>query len=120
LFTYRTTMVQELSTLAQITGRNSAAAVDLDRPDDAERTLENLSGEGQILAACIYKDGKIWAKYPKQRANAAFPANVQGEGHRFAGKHLSLFRFILDPEGKQVGAIYIQSSLEKMYARLWQ
>ena len=31
LLTYRKTMVQELSTLAEITGRNCAAAVDLDR-----------------------------------------------------------------------------------------
>ena len=118
LLTYRKTMVQELSTLAEITGRNCAAAVDLDRPEDAEKTLESLNAEPQILGACIYKDGKTWAKYPKERME--FPERPLGESHLFAGNHLALSRFILDPEGKQVGTIYFQSSLEKMHRRLWQ
>src|SRR5712671_2076077 len=64
VFTFRSNLVQELSTLADITGRNCAVALSFNQPDGAEKTLANLSGEKRIMAACIYKDGLPWAKYP--------------------------------------------------------
>src|SRR3989442_9789900 len=65
LFTFRHNLVLELSTLGQITGKNCAAAVSFNRPEDAEKTLANLSGERKLVAACIHKEGKVWARYPR-------------------------------------------------------
>src|SRR6266478_6238218 len=65
LFTFRNNLVQELSTLAEITGKNCAAAVSFNRPDDAENTLANLTGEKQLMAACIFREGKVWARFPQ-------------------------------------------------------
>ena len=74
LFTFRSTMVLEMSILAEITGKNCDVPLSFDHPEEAENTLANLSTERQVLAACIYRDGKVWAKYPKELSDAAFPA----------------------------------------------
>ena len=71
LFSFRNNLVLELTTLAEITGKNCAVALSFNRPSDAEGTLSNLSGESQIIAAGIYKDGKIWARFPAALQDAA-------------------------------------------------
>src|SRR5438132_1062383 len=65
LISFRNNLVMELSTLAEITGRNCSAALNFNMADSAKTTLANLEGESQIMAACIYKDGKVFAKYPR-------------------------------------------------------
>jgi len=120
LLTFRATMVSEMSALAGITGKNCEVPVSFDRPEEAENTLANLSTERQVLAACIYRDGKVWAKYPKGMSDAAFPAKPDVGRHHFEKSTLALSRQILDPDKNPIGAIYIQSSLDTMYARLRQ
>jgi signal transduction histidine kinase/CheY-like chemotaxis protein len=120
LLTFRATMVSEMSTLAGITGKNCEVSVSFDHPEEAENTLANLSAERQVLAACIYRDGKVWAKYPKGTSDAAFPAKPDVGRHHFEKSTLALSRQILDPDKNPIGAIYIQSSLDTMYARLRQ
>src|SRR6266566_7252959 len=82
ILTFRKTLVLELSTLAEITGKNSASAITFEDPDEAEKTLANLSGENSIMSACIYKGGRVWAKYPKGLNEAAFPPSPGPNGHR--------------------------------------
>src|SRR2546422_138811 len=68
LFTFRSNLVSEMSTLADITGKRCTVALSFNAPgmaDEAEKTLADLSGDSRILAACIYKDGKVWARFPK-------------------------------------------------------
>src|SRR6266566_8449360 len=120
LLTFRATMVSEMSTLAGITGKNCEVPVSFDRPEEAENTLANLNTERRVLAACIYRDGKVWAKYPKGMSDAAFPAKPDVGRHHFEKSTLALSRQILDPDKNPIGAIYIQSSLDTMYARLRQ
>src|SRR5262245_411471 len=63
-FSFRNNLVSDLSTLAEITGKNCIGTLDFDRPDSASGILANLGQESQIIASCIYKDGKVWAKHP--------------------------------------------------------
>ena len=120
LFTIRQTMVQDLSTLANVIGNNSRPALTVDMQVGAQTALNSLSAEKQIVAAAVYKGGKIFAKYPEDRNDAAFPANVEGENHQFEKNSLILIRPIMDPdpENRPLGAIFIQSSLDPMYSRL--
>jgi len=119
LHSFRSNLVLELTTLAEITGKNCAAAVSFDRPDDAEKTLAHLGGESQIIAAGIYKDGKVWARFPKTLKDAALPAAPSAASHRFANQTLELFHPIYDPDSREpLGSIYVQSSLTQMYSRL--
>src|SRR5712691_8843619 len=104
LFTFRQSMVQDLSTLANVIGNNSRLALTFDM-QGAQTALDSLSAEKQIFAAAVYKGGKIFAKYPKDRNDAAFPAKVEGENHQFEKNSLILVRPILDPDNRPLGAI---------------
>jgi signal transduction histidine kinase/CheY-like chemotaxis protein len=119
LLTFRGNLVSELSTLADITGKNCIGAIKFDDPERTENILANLRGESQIIAAAIYKDGKVLARFPKTLKDAALPAAPSAAGHRFANKTLELFHPIYDADNReQIGAIYLQSSLAQMYSRL--
>ena len=62
VITFRKVMVQHLSTLAEIVGNNTSAALDFDKSDSAVETLSALQVEPGIIGACIYgKDGKAFA-----------------------------------------------------------
>src|SRR5262245_42968718 len=121
LFTYRETMIRQLSTLADITGQNCAPALSLSAdPDEAEKILAALSKDGQIVSAALYRNGKLWANYPAQLADKLFPDAPEEESSRFQNNHLHLFRPIRDPEGKVVGIIYLKANLDVMHARIRQ
>ena len=121
-FTFRKTLAMDVSTLAEITGKNCGAYITFDHAEEAEKfILANLSTAPQILAAGIYKDGKLWAKYPKNLPDSAFPNAPDLAGHRFENGSLSLARTIVNPDNNEpIGAIYLRSSLNAMYARLGQ
>lgn len=120
VFTFRKALSQEISTVAEITGRNCAVGLSFNMFEDAERTLSYLEGEKQITLACIYKDGQIWARYPKTAPDQAFPARPEAGVQRFEKNAFSLFHTIIDPNGKPLGTLYLRSTLEQMYDRLKQ
>jgi signal transduction histidine kinase/CheY-like chemotaxis protein len=117
---FRHTLVMDMSTLAEITGKNCVVPTSLDRADEAENILANLSTEKQVQAACIFKDGKIWARYPKNLADNSFPTAPDLRAHHFEKGNLSLARAIIDPDKNELGTLYLRSSLDTMYARLGQ
>src|SRR5437667_140938 len=70
---FRKSLVMDVSTLAEFTGKNCAVYMIFDHPEEAEKILANLSTEKQVQAACIFKDGKIWTRYPKSLSDDSFP-----------------------------------------------
>jgi signal transduction histidine kinase len=119
LVTFRGAMVRELSTLAEIIGANSTAALAFDDQRSAEETLAALSAKQRIVGAYIYtKDGVAFARYHRAGLQGDFvPPEPRGDSYRFAGDHLALFRRItLDDE--MIGTVYIQSDLQEMQFRL--
>src|SRR5207248_10881760 len=110
-FAFRSNMLLEMSTLTDITGKNCAFPLTFDHPEDAESTLANLSSEGQIQSACIYKDGKVWARYPKNLPDSALPKATVAGSHHFEKDSLRLARQVVDPAGKPIGVIFINASL---------
>src|SRR2546430_1779184 len=96
-FGFRTNLVLEISSLAEITAKNLWVPVSYDHPEEAENTLANLSIERQIQSACVFKDGKIWARYPKNLPDTAFPQKPAVGTHRFDQNSLVLSRTILHP-----------------------
>jgi uncharacterized membrane protein affecting hemolysin expression len=59
---FRTAMVQNLSTLAEIIGNNSSAALDFSDPKAAKETLSALRAQPNIVAGCIYTaKGEVFA-----------------------------------------------------------
>ena len=119
-FAFRSNLVSEISTLADTTGKYCAAPLSFDHRDEAEIMLSNLSSEEQIQSACIYKEGKVWAKYPKTLSDSAFPGGATAGLHHFEKESLRLTRPMTDPDGKSIGVIFVNATLDKMYARLRQ
>ncbi len=119
LMVFRTAIVDELSTTAAIVGDNSAAALTFDDPASARQTLRSLNVHPYIVGAALYaRDGKLFASYRREPADAAFQLpRVQEQGHRFEDERLRLFhRFEL--AGEHAGTVFIESDLSELRARM--
>jgi signal transduction histidine kinase len=116
---FRTAMVQNLSTLADIVDDNTAAALDFNDVKSAEETLSALQADPSIIGACVYtKDGVVFAKYDRPNDNLIFtPPAVRPEGHAFNGQRLVLTRLIVH-KGETVGTVYLESDMSALTARL--
>jgi signal transduction histidine kinase/CheY-like chemotaxis protein len=121
LLTFRRNLVSEMSTLAEIIGRNCDSPLNFNQPEAAERILGNLVSHSRITAACIYRDGKVWARFPRKLSEAELPARPMASGYRFEGNSLAIFRPILDPDTREpLGAIFLRVNQEQLYSRLRQ
>jgi len=118
---FRKAMVQNVSTLAEMIGDNSAAALDFNDPKSAEETLASLKAEPSIVAARIYsKSGKMFAGYDRPDGGAPpTPPKFQMNGYAFDGRCLALFNPI-NFKGEIIGVIYLESDLRALYSRLVQ
>src|SRR5438128_10977605 len=116
---FRTDLVSQMSTIADITGRNCAATLSFDKPEDAQKILLHLAADRLILATCIYKDRKVWAKFPLALKDELLPPVAGQSGHRFATDRLQLFHPILDPDnGEQLGVLFLESNLNQITYRI--
>jgi PAS domain S-box-containing protein len=119
VMTFRAVMEQNLSTLADIIGNNSAAALDFSDPKAARETLAALHTEPHIEGACIYTaSGDVFAVY--DRANDGkrfFPPAGPADGPYFSQDSLQLFLPIMR-NGEHLGTVYVVSDLNELYSRL--
>ena len=129
---FRQTLLENLTTLAEVISRNSTAAVSFSDEEVASRVLSALSAEPDVSAAEIYlADGErlaIYTKYNVEKIHDPKDSNEHGawylqipgmkvKAHRFSDKHLDLTAPIfLDTE--IIGNIYIQASLAALNAKL--
>lgn len=119
ILSYRTELVWNLTSLAEMIGDTSSGALDFNDPKAAEDTLSALRTRPNIVAACIYtKDGSPFAKYVRSDVTAGFSVPKQeADGHRFTIGRLILFRGI-EQKGDKIGWIYVESDLGRLTARL--
>ena len=62
--TYRRTMEQDMTVLADLLGRGNAVALDLDQEENATEKLAGLAADRHIVSARLYrKDGSKFADY---------------------------------------------------------
>lgn len=116
---FRHSMVSNLSTLAEIVGNNSTAALDFNDRKGAEETLSGLRAEPNIIAAAVYNaEGSVFAVY--HRFDRQFrPPSAQPRGHRFNRQALVLFQPIVR-KGDVIGTVFLESDLRALYSRLEQ
>jgi signal transduction histidine kinase len=115
---YRASLVRNLTSLAEIAGGNSTAALTFRDPQSANETLRGLAAERHIVFAQIFAaDGAAFAGYSRTRLEVT-PLHAPGrDGHYFDLRYLELVHPIR-LEGKRIGTIYLRSSLTDMYRRL--
>ena len=114
----REALARDLTTIAQITGSNSTAALTFDDAQSANEILSSLSSKPHIVEACIYRrDGSVFAKYSSDPSTADFlPPPVSPDGVRSVNEFMEVFREIR-LKNEVVGAIYVKSDLKELSAR---
>lgn len=117
--TFKRAMTQDLSSLAQIVGGNSTAALVFLDKTAANETLGALRAEPNIVAASMYTpDGKLFAQYIRDNSRESSPpGKVTSEYQRFKNGHLTLVKRVL-LKGKTIGMVYLRSDMEEMHSRL--
>jgi len=111
IVTFRQATVRHLSTLGDIVGANSSAAIAFDNHDDALDTLLALRAEPHIVGAALYdKEGKLFATYPQGAAASRFPAAPSPDGFHFEATRIVGWRPVLQA-GKRQGSVYLESDL---------
>lgn len=120
-FTFRGSMVQFLTTRAEILAYNSTSALLFRDPDVATEALAGLRFDPRIRSAGILaRDGELFAHYRRETDGDVVPppeAPPGGIGHRFAHGALLLFRPIVS-EGERIGTVYLESDLVEFEARI--
>ncbi len=117
---FKKRLVQELSTIAEVLGRNTTAALTFMNRKDAHETLSALKAEKHIMEACIYdRSGAVFATYGN-RAGSDFELESGYHGAEevveFNGGHLNLYRPIY-LHGELTGGIYVRSNLDQLAAK---
>jgi signal transduction histidine kinase len=116
-FTFRQTIIANISSMGSILASNSTAALTFANSDDAGEVLAALQAEPHIRAASLYdENGKLFAQYPANMPSETFPAAPEGDGHRFNGGHLISYQPVVYGS-KRLGTLYLKSDLDAMYER---
>jgi PAS domain S-box-containing protein len=120
-FTYRRGLVVKLSSLAEVVGNNTTAALDFNDPAAAEQTLAALRGEPNIMLAHLYQlDGKRFATYTRVgTAPITTLPLASGAHHEFTPDYLWLLQPVTHG-GEQIGTIELVADLGELYLRWWR
>ncbi len=109
--------IGEISTLAEVIGANTTAALTFRDRQAAEETLSALRADKRIVAAAVFgKDGSLFARYARRGA-ASGSIELRPAGYSFEGDILLLERPIL-LDGENIGTILLRCSLQTAYAHM--
>jgi signal transduction histidine kinase/DNA-binding response OmpR family regulator/HPt (histidine-containing phosphotransfer) domain-containing protein len=112
----RKSMVRQVSSLADVLGSNSSAALTFDDSETATQLLRSLKMQPTVKSACIYDaDGAVFAAYSLDGKSPSFPSVPRQVGYEFThGGYLVVTQRIVD-NGEVVGTIYLQASLDVIH-----
>jgi len=117
--TLRRAMTRDLSTLAEMVGQNSAAALASNDRNAGQEILSALRAKPHIIAAGIYSpDGGTFAAYHPGTVSITLPAQRPMKEERISSlTRLAVFHPILR-NGVPVGTVYLESDLQEWQDRL--
>jgi len=116
---FKSSLKNEMATLAEITGSNTTAALVFADANSARETLSSLSAQKHIVEACVYtRDGSVLATYRRDDSTkkVLFP-RAESDREEIRGMYIVLFRQ-LRLRNETIGTIYMKSDLGAMFARL--
>jgi signal transduction histidine kinase/ActR/RegA family two-component response regulator len=113
---YQRSLVNDLSTQAELVGHMTSAALAFDDPRLAGENLALLRTRPMVGAAAIFDEhGRLFASYAKPGVPGGFPPRSQAAGALNDGRHVSLFRPIVE-NGETVGTVWLRAE-NRMLAR---
>ena len=124
--TFRSSMVRNLTVLADAVALNSfSALLDaalVDTTQGAEESLAVLGADPAVVAACLYTDkGLLYATYTRagtEEAEKAFPAKPEPDGTRFQDDFIVVVRPVTNGTSQRSGTIYLRADLAGLNAQL--
>lgn len=129
IVTFRKGMLHNISTLSDVVGINSTAAIAFQDQETLKELLDSLRAEPQVVAACIMTDKKSvlatfinstehdLANISAWTADATAFAELVNEGHRFSRTYFDYVRPIA-LNNKIIGSIFIRAGLQDLYYNL--
>jgi signal transduction histidine kinase/ActR/RegA family two-component response regulator len=117
-YDFRRTLVSDTTALADVSAKDSRAALTFEDNSAAQKILLALQSEPDISAACLYNaNNSRFSSYTRKGLAVRFPARPEADGPHFAPGHLVVIRPVL-LNGKRIGTIYLQADLQEIYDRL--
>ncbi|MDB5324410.1 MAG: luxQ 3 [Phycisphaerales bacterium] len=114
----REEMIKSLRMHAAIVGQNSLAALSFNEENDARQTLTSLRVDKHVVDACIFRtDGKVFATYGRDGAEAVVPAAAPAVGYKFANQHLEVAEMVM-LDNNPIGTVYVRSDLGELHDRI--
>ena len=109
-------MVRQLSSLADLLGSNSSAALTFNDNETATQLLGSLKMQPTIKSACIYDaSGTVFASYTVDKKPPVFPPAPSRVGYEFTpGGYLVVTQRIV-VNGEKLGTIYLQATLDVIH-----
>ena len=109
-YLFRHSVKQDVETLANILSQASQAAVASRDKDLVDKTLAELSGREQIVAAAVYSaDDTPISQYVKS-ASELIPSKPSQSRSSFEGGHLVIFRPIFWRQAR-IGTVYLKADV---------
>ena len=115
---FRRALAQQLTTVADIVGRNCTAALAFGDQSVAGDLLGALSAEPSVRTGAVYdRNGRLFATYSSGPGIPAAPAAFTGGlGTRFEGWTVVAVRPIL-LDGERVGTVSIRATIDELWTR---
>ena len=111
---FRAALRDDIGTLADVLGANSAAALVFDDSETARQTLNSVRYRTNVAAAAVYgRDGARVAYFARDTAPPPARVDVLVTGERDG--HYAVVRPIVH-QGAQVGSVYVRASLGELEA----
>lgn len=107
-------IVDELRLTSAVVGDRNAAALMFDDPALANENLQKVfDNEGKVMAACLYKDGLVFASYFRKGSGIGECPLQRDKGHVFNPNMLELFDDV-KKQGETIGSIFIAADLRSL------
>lgn len=117
-FSFRRTLVQEITTIGNVIAANSTAAVAFNDEGAAREILSALRAEDNVLGGALYDaNGKLLAEYSSEPSRVQFSTAPDFVGYRFE-RNVLLFVQPLERANTRIGTLFIESDLRDIYDRL--
>jgi signal transduction histidine kinase len=115
---YRQTLVEEVSTMAQMLGRSSASALTSSNHDAAAGALAVLRADSRMESACLYdKHKSLFASYVRNSSDHACTQHQIAAPLRFNFRSFTVLEPIAT-NGEFNGSLLLRVSLVEMYSHL--
>jgi len=116
--THKREMVHNLSISSSMIAESSSVMLAFPSQSEANAVLARLRADEHIVAAALYNaNGQLFARYPADWEDRAFPPSPRRAGPEFVDQYLTYYQPVTEGD-KWYGTLYVKSDLKALHERL--